>query len=235
VALIAVLEALDPPFADGNTGGQNGQTASRRQLVCVANTHIHSNPELGDVKLWQVHTLLKGLEKIAASADIPMLVAGDFNATPSSAAHSLLVKGSVPPTSLELLNDPLGILKPVGKLAHRLPLASAYATVAAASDMDQAAQRQRRRLDPLTGEPTFTNITRDFKGTLDYVLYSRDSLVPCAALELPDESEVRSRGIPGLPNDLWSSDHVALMVEFQYRAPAGTPVSLLQPTSPTTP
>lgn len=44
----------------------------------------------------QVHTLLKGLEKIAASADIPMLVAGDFNATPGSAAHTLLVKGSVP-------------------------------------------------------------------------------------------------------------------------------------------
>lgn len=238
VALIAVLEALDPPFADGNAGSQNGTTAvaaSRRQLVCVANTHIHSNPELGDVKLWQVHTLLKGLEKIAASADIPMLVAGDFNATPSSAAHSLLVRGSVPPTSLELLNDPLGILKPVGKLAHRLPLASAYATVASASDVDHAAQRQRRRLDPMTGEPMFTNITRDFKGTLDYVLYSRDSLVPSAALELPDESEVRSRGIPGLPNDLWSSDHVALMVEFQYRAPAGTSTSLLQPTSPTTP
>lgn len=30
----------------------------------------------------QVHTLLKGLEKIAASADIPMLVAGDFNSVP---------------------------------------------------------------------------------------------------------------------------------------------------------
>ena len=44
---------------------------------------------------WQVHTLVKGLEKIAASADIPMLVAGDFNSTPGSAAHSLLVKHRV--------------------------------------------------------------------------------------------------------------------------------------------
>lgn len=34
------------------------------------------------VLLYQVHTLLKGLEKIAASADIPMLVCGDFNSTP---------------------------------------------------------------------------------------------------------------------------------------------------------
>ena len=44
----------------------------------------------------QVHTLLKGLEKIALSADIPMLVAGDFNSMPGSAAHALLVHRSVP-------------------------------------------------------------------------------------------------------------------------------------------
>lgn len=229
VALIAVLEALDPPFAEG--GAASG--GPRRQLVCVANTHIHSNPELGDVKLWQVHTLLKGLEKIAASADIPMLVVGDFNATPGSAAHSLLVHGTVPPSSPELLNDPLGILKPMAKLSHRLPLSSAYATIAAATDDDHAVQRQKRRLDPATGEPRFTNITRDFKGTLDYVLFGRDSLVPSAALELPDESEVRSRGMHGLPNDLWSSDHVALMVEFQYRAPqGGADDGVVTPTTP---
>lgn len=33
-------------------------------------------------KMLKVHTLLKGLEKIAASADIPMLVCGDFNSVP---------------------------------------------------------------------------------------------------------------------------------------------------------
>ena len=242
VALIAVLEALDPPFADGGGSGSGSSGGPRRQLVCVANTHIHSNPELGDVKLWQVHTLLKGLEKIAASADIPMLVAGDFNATPASAAHCLLVNGAVPPLSPELLNDPLNILKPVSKLAHRLPLASAYQTVAASPDTDHAGQRQKRRLDPATGEPRFTNITRDFKGTLDYILYSKDSLVPAAALELPDETEVKSKSQPGLPNDQWSSDHVALMVQFHYRAPeGGTPLGqegefhASQPTSPPTP
>lgn len=49
VALIAVLEALEPPQPEG---------ANRRQLICIANTHIHANPELNDVKLWQVHMLL---------------------------------------------------------------------------------------------------------------------------------------------------------------------------------
>lgn len=47
----------------GSMGGGSAPptpaTPSRRQLVCVANTHIHANPELNDVKLWQVSTLLK--------------------------------------------------------------------------------------------------------------------------------------------------------------------------------
>ena len=46
VALIAVLEASEAPGKAANR--------ERRQLVCVANTHVHSNPELTDVKLWQV-------------------------------------------------------------------------------------------------------------------------------------------------------------------------------------
>ncbi len=53
VALIAVLEALVPPFSQ--PGGADGaDKPNRRQLLCVANTHIHANPELNDVKLWQV-------------------------------------------------------------------------------------------------------------------------------------------------------------------------------------
>ena len=54
VALIVVLEALEQPGVQAPQG--------KRQLLCVANTHIHANTELNDVKLWQVHTLLKGLE-----------------------------------------------------------------------------------------------------------------------------------------------------------------------------
>ena len=48
VALIAVLEASEAPG--------KSQNRERRQLVCVANTHVHSNPELTDVKLWQVRS-----------------------------------------------------------------------------------------------------------------------------------------------------------------------------------
>lgn len=227
VALIAVLEALVPPQPLPHPEG-GVPPPSRRKLICIANTHIHSNPELSDIKLWQVHTLLKGLEKIATSADIPMLVAGDFNSVPGSAAHNLLVHGTVPLNAVELSNDPLGILKPATKLCHRLPLASAYASLVAGGtdNGDPAITRLRRRLDPITQEPKFTNCTRDFKGTLDYILYSKDFLAPSGCLELPDESEVRSRKKEhgGIPNESWSSDHIALMSEFSYVVPEGIPV-----------
>ena len=37
----------------------------------------------------------------------------------------------------------------------------------------------------------FTNLSKDFKGTLDYILYTNDSLVPCAVLDLPEEGDMQ--------------------------------------------
>jgi len=226
VALILVLEALE-----GGRAAPAG-SAGKRPLLCVANTHIHANPELNDVKLWQVHTLLKGLEKIAASAEIPMVVCGDFNSVPRSAAHSLLSTGRVDPGHPELATDPLGILRPPSKLSHSLQLSSVYAAAArqgthmggdgALPDGGAGVQALRGRLDcggrgvVGTGEPFFTNCTRDFTGTLDYIFYTRDALVPTALLELPAEESARGLlgAMGGLPSPVQSSDHIAIMAEL---------------------
>ena len=48
VALILVLEGCD--MSSSSSSGE----PNSRSLVCVANTHIHANQELSDVKLWQV-------------------------------------------------------------------------------------------------------------------------------------------------------------------------------------
>ncbi|GMH08223.1 hypothetical protein Nepgr_010063 [Nepenthes gracilis] len=181
VALIAVLEA--------KFGQQGADNPGKRQLLCVANTHVNVQHELKDVKLWQVHTLLKGLEKIAASADIPMLVCGDFNSAPGSAPHALLAMGKVDPMHPDLSIDPLGILRPHTKLLHQLPLVSAYSSFA--RGIGPAIERQRRRMDPSTNEPLFTNCTRDFIGTHDYIFYTADSLTVESLLELLDEDSMR--------------------------------------------
>lgn len=203
VALIAVLEAK---FSN------QGDNPGKRQLLCVANTHVNVNQDLKDVKLWQVSTLMKGLEKIAASADIPMLVCGDFNAIPGSAPHSLLAMGKVDQTHPDLVVDPLNILRPTSKLMHQLPLVSAYSSFARMG-VGLGLDQQRRRLDPSTNEPLFTNCTRDFIGTLDYIFYTADSLSVESLLELLDEDSLRKD--TALPSPEWSSDHIALLAEFR--------------------
>ncbi|PIN07168.1 Glucose-repressible alcohol dehydrogenase transcriptional effector CCR4 [Handroanthus impetiginosus] len=203
IALILVLEAKFSYQGIDNPG--------KRQLVCVANTHVNVHQDMKDVKLWQVHTLLKGLEKIAASADIPMLVCGDFNSVPGSAPHALLAMGKVDPLHPDLAVDPLGILRPPAKLTHQLPLVSAYSSFARAGG--GLGLEQRRKMDPATNEPLFTNCTRDFIGTHDYIFYSADSLTVEALLELLDEDSLRKD--TALPSPEWSSDHIALLAEFR--------------------
>ncbi|EPS63174.1 hypothetical protein M569_11614, partial [Genlisea aurea] len=203
VSLIVVLEA--------RFNNQSSDNLGRRQLICVANTHVNIPQELKDVKIWQVHTLLKGLEKIAASADIPMLVCGDFNSVPGSAPHSLLAVGKVEHLHPDLVVDPLGIVRPATKLTHQLPLVSAYAAFGRAGN--GLALEQRRKIDPATHEPLFTNCTRDFIGTSDYIFYSADSLSVESLLELLDEEGVRKD--TALPSPEWSSDHIALLAEFR--------------------
>ncbi|GJN08983.1 hypothetical protein PR202_ga26945 [Eleusine coracana subsp. coracana] len=205
IALIAVLEAKFSNHGTENPG--------KRQLLCVANTHINIHHDLKDVKLWQVHTLLKGLEKIAVSADIPMLVCGDFNSTPGSTSHGLLARGKVDLLHPDLAVDPLGILRPPSKLSHQLPLVSAYSSFARMAGAGYDFDHQRRRMDPSTNEPLFTNCTRDFTGTIDYIFYTADSLTVESLLELLDEDSLRKD--TALPSPVWSSDHIALLAEFR--------------------
>ncbi|KAJ6846550.1 carbon catabolite repressor protein 4-like protein 1-like [Iris pallida] len=203
IALIVVLEA--------KFNNQGADNPGKRQLLCVANTHVNVHQELKDVKLWQVHTLLKGLEKIAVSADIPMLVCGDFNSIPGSAPHALLSFGKVDQVHPDLAVDPLNILRPATKLSHQLPLVSAYSAFARMTRV--GAEQQRRRTDSATNEPLFTNCTRDFIGTLDYIFYTADSLTVESLLELLDEESLRKD--TALPSQEWSSDHIALLAEFR--------------------
>ncbi|KAE8661226.1 Carbon catabolite repressor protein 4-like protein 2 [Hibiscus syriacus] len=203
VALIVVLEA--------KFSNQGAENPGKRQLLCVANTHLNVPHEHKDVKIWQVHTLLKGLEKIAASGDIAMLVSGDFNSVPGSAPHSLLATGKVDPMHTDLLVDPLGILQPRRKLTHQLPLVSAYSSFV--RGVGPGLEHHRRRMDLSTGEPLFTNFTRDFRGTLDYIFYTADSLTVESLLELLDDG--RSRKDTALPSPEWSSDHIALLAAFR--------------------
>ncbi|XP_022685534.1 carbon catabolite repressor protein 4 homolog 1 [Setaria italica] len=211
IALIAVLEAKF-----GNNGTEN---PSKRQLLCVVSASLL----LGLALLITSMLLLKTIKflplgterigEIAVSADIPMLVCGDFNSIPGSTSHGLLAMGKVDQLHPDLGVDPLGILRPPSKLTHQLPLVSAYSSFARMASVGYDLDHQRRRMDPTTNEPLFTNCTRDFTGTIDYIFYTADSLTVESLLELLDEDSLRKD--TALPSPEWSSDHIALLAEFR--------------------
>ena len=167
-----------------------------------------------------MHTLLKGLEKIANSANIPMVVAGDLNSMPGSAPHTLMLQQHVAATHKDLDMDPLNLFtgpSSANKLSHSLRLRSAYAAAAQSHMRTPELMTLRARLDSVHHEPKYTNVTHDFKETLDYLVCSTPELQPTALLELPDLTDlVGDDSSAGLPNAHWPSDHIALMAEFQF-------------------
>lgn len=55
---------------------------------------------------------------------------------------------------------------------------SAYASFGRMNGIGPTVEKQRRRMDVNTEEPQFTNCTRDFLGTLDYIFYTGETHIP---------------------------------------------------------
>lgn len=186
VGLILILECLD----------------GSGPLV-VANTHLYWDPELTDVKIFQIDAFMHELEVLFHNrrlpAGVPLIMAGDLNSEPVSSVYEFLSTGQCSMTKPDMAEEGFENVLSC-RLSHNLHMRSAYA---------------------LTGsEPAFTNYTHNFVGVLDYIWFGADSVLPVAILEIPDErslfgKEAETDSEDGIPNAQWSSDHVALVAEFQ--------------------
>jgi len=176
-------------------------------LVLIANTHIHWDPSNSDLKLMQVQFMLEELAKTIASPSasvalaatapgrkIALIVAGDFNATPSSGVYQLLRDGKVPPNHPDFNGSNFGRYTSEG-LHHDFSLRSAYAAI---------------------NEPEYTNHSGDFTGVLDYLWYATDTVRVLQALDVVPLSDLLQLRTP-LPNPHFPSDHVSLLADFQLR------------------
>jgi len=170
--------------------------------LCIANTHIHANPNNSDVKLWQVSYMLKHLEMEMHNYDVPLVICGDFNTLPGSAPHSLLTKGRVD-------NDPSGALQLANRSQKKFPLASAYSSY---FQCHVSEEDIKQKMNSETKEPRFTNFTTNFQGTLDYILHTKTNSQVVSLLELIDEEEVKDAALPSLNR---SSDHIPIATKFR--------------------
>ena len=180
---------------------QASRTGREINQVCITNTHLYSHKDFPDVKLWQSWQLLQELENFIMSrgANLPLIICGDFNSTPDTAVYDLLSRQAVhpghPDVNVATSDDVPNVLPDAMNITHSFQLGSAYQTV-------------------LGEEPTFTNYTKHFVGTLDYIWYSAQNLRPLSAAPIPDEAHLTERG-EALPSTEYSSDHLMLISDFQ--------------------
>lgn len=189
IALAVILEDLHIKTASASQAtGPNGG-----HVICVINTHILADPEFTDVKLWQAQMLLRTLETMPTKS-MPLLICGDFNSTPDSGVYELWRTGSVRSDNSDLNHDPYGLISNLA-IGHQLRLMSAYETCNGR-------------------EAQYTNYTEDFKGTLDYIWFSPDTLSVLAISEVDIESQLAQE--TALPSSTRPSDHISLVCTFMF-------------------
>merc|ERR1719291_799483 len=129
VAQLVVLE-----LAQGAVSRADRHSSNQ---VCIANTHLYSNKDCPDVKLWQTLHLLKELETfvVARGSNLPLMICGDFNSTPDTAVYDLLSRQAVHPghpnVNINISEDGsnTNILPDVISITHSFQLGSVYHTV----------------------------------------------------------------------------------------------------------
>lgn len=173
-----------------------------KRHVLIANTHLHWDPALNDVKLVQTALLLEETEAIArryarkhADGDlkrVPVLIAGDFNSTANSGVVQLFNQSSIPATHVDMDGHSYGNFTEKG-IKHNLALKSAYAE---------------------DSQLPFTNFTPAFVEVIDYIVYTTPTLKVNALLG-PVDREYASRYI-GFPNAHHPSDHISIAARFEF-------------------
>lgn len=208
IGLAALLKIKESAW-DGLTPDQ----AHVPQTLLVCTAHIHWDPEFCDVKLIQTMMLSNELKTILDdanhslrpnhkydSSNVQLLLCGDFNSLPDSGVVEFLSSGRVPMDHKDFkelgykscLQRLLGT-DSLSEFSHPFKLASAYS----------------EDIMP------YTNFSFDFKGIIDYIFYTKTSMVPLGLLGPLSSEWLRDNKVVGFPHAHIPSDHFPLLVELE--------------------
>lgn len=200
----------------------NDNVVGNPLVVCTA--HIHWDPEFCDVKLVQTmmlaHEVSRMLEDVSiryklTQQQVPVLICGDLNSLPDSGVFEYLSKGQITRKHLELksFKDDICLERFTNStdknvISHPLRLDSACDTTAI----------------------PFTNYTLDFKGMIDYIFATPQSLARLGILGPFDTTWIKDNKIlgeflsllnawriicfPGFPHPHVASDHIPIMAQY---------------------
>ncbi|PAV65591.1 hypothetical protein WR25_12290 [Diploscapter pachys] len=175
-------------------------------VVCTA--HIHWDPEFCDVKLVQTMMLAHEVHRVAKETaekyriqpqQTPVLICGDLNSLPDSGVFEFLSQGQLSRKHPDLKTfredtclERFSSSDDTNVLTHALRLDSAVDT---------------------TSIP-FTNYTLDFKGMIDYIFSTPQSLARLGILGSFDSNWVTNNKILGFPHPHVPSDHIPIMAQY---------------------
>ncbi|KAF4104972.1 CCR4-NOT transcription complex, subunit 6b [Onychostoma macrolepis] len=217
---VAVLLELKKEIMELSSG--KSVHAMEKQLLLVANAHMHWDPEYPDVKLVQTMMFLSEVKNIIDKASrslklssvsgetnsIPLVLCADLNSLPDSGVVEYLSTGGVDCTHKDFkelrYSDSLTNFNCNGKngtsngtITHGFKLKSAYENV----------------LMP------YTNYTFDFRGVIDYIFYSRPQLNVLGVLGPLDTNWLLENNIFGCPHPHIPSDHFSLFAQLELVLP----------------
>nr|CAG4645537.1 EOG090X06K5 [Lynceus sp. MCZ IZ 141354] len=214
IGLAALLETKEAAWSNGIR--PDPSQIHQPLLVCTA--HIHWDPEYCDVKLIQTMMLMNEVKQIINEAGhsfrpnksdsgIQVLLCGDLNSLPDSGVVEFLSHGRIGNNHSDFKDfayksclQKLSTSADSNEYTHPFRLSSAYNT------------------DIMP----FSNYTYDFKGLIDYIFYSKTSMVPLGLLGPIDPEWFRVNKVIGCPHPHIPSDHFPLLVELEMAPNLGT-------------
>ncbi|KAF2985965.1 hypothetical protein EK904_002122 [Melospiza melodia maxima] len=222
---VAVLLELRKELIEMSSGKPH--LGMEKQLVLVANAHMHWDPDYSDVKLVQTMMFLSEVKNIIDKASrslkpgvsgelgtIPLVLCADLNSLPDSGVVEYLSTGGVETNHKDFkelrYNESLTNFSCNGKngttngrITHGFKLKSAYEN----------------------GLMPYTNYTFDFKGIIDYIFYSKPQLNILGILGPLDHHWLIENNISGCPHPLIPSDHFSLFAQLELLLPFLPPVN----------
>ncbi|KAF5889325.1 CCR4-NOT transcription complex subunit 6 [Clarias magur] len=217
---VAVLLELRREMMEMTSG--KSLLSMEKQLLLVANAHMHWDPEYSDVKLVQTMMFLSEVKNIVDKATrslklssisgetnaIPLVLCADLNSLPDSGVVEFLSTGGVDCThkdfkelrysdSLTNFNCNGKNSSSNGRITHGFKLKSAYEN----------------------GLMPYTNYTFDFKGVIDYIFCSEPQLNILGVLGPLDHDWLLENNVSGCPHPHIPSDHFSLFAQLELLLP----------------
>ncbi|CAI5745756.1 unnamed protein product [Peronospora destructor] len=220
------------------------------QFVLVGCTHLWWNAKKMDHQMAELFELEEEVirmssdvkdkyerdlaETLTGPNSVPIVLCGDFNNCPESPIYEYMESSFMQKPNLEGVSE-------VFRSAYAFYKPNALAS---ALEHSEEALQSLKVEEGKKAEPPHTTVNFRRCWTIDYIWYSKSSLVPSRILAIPPETELRAEDGPGnwfnrlamadnldrsgrlpsglhgnyngIPNSVFGSDHVPIMAEFEF-------------------